>query len=393
MSTELPRARRLQLLDHMRHSKAYGGLGRAASAPLADGLAAHWLVDAGYATDRNAAAALAAALAVSARGSRHAGGEAGAAGAKKAVLNGLDRKARAVRGLREVLRETAEAWREVCGAVLTREGHEVQYKKVVGCEAWGRYLVAVEDLAAAELPVEGEMLADERKAGFFNLYNSMIVHAKLVYGHPTSLSKRGTFFNSAAYNVCGVRLNSGDLEHKVLRRKATDGSDLAPFRLAEKDPRMHFVLNCGARSCPPIRHISFDNPEPDIAANTAYFIAHNVELKGHRARVSRLWKWFRNDFTPGTARSAALLAWISNHGDEAASAKILPLLTAMKDNPVLDADDTSEASCASGEESAAATSKVKVKFFKYDWADNGDWDAPKDDGLMPLYDASFALNK
>lgn len=393
MSADLPRARRLLLLDHMRHDTAYGGLGeRVVSAPLSGFAAAHWLAGAGYA-DGSAAGGLADALALSERGARHAGGAAAAAGPKKAVLNGLDREARVVRPLAEVLREASDAWREVCGVVLTREGHEVLYREVVKCEAWSRYLVAVEDLAAAEFPAAGEMSEDERKAAFFNLYNSLVLHAKLVYGHPTSLSKRGTFFNSAAYSVCGVRINTADLEHKVLRRKAADGSELAQFRLAEKDPRMHFVLNCGARSCPPIRPISMVNTEHDIAANTVYFIAKNVDIKGHRARVSRLWKWFRNDFTPGTTRNAALLAWISSQGDEGAKAKILPLLTAMQRDPTLDNDGASESSCTSAEEPAVASGKVKIKFQKYDWQDNGDWDAPKDDSLMPLYDVSFALNK
>jgi hypothetical protein len=35
--------------------------------------------------------------------------------------------------------------------------------------------------------------------------------------------------------------------------------------------------------------------------------------------------------------------------------------------------------------------RVNLSFDSYDWADNGDWDAPPDDRNMTLYDASFKL--
>jgi Protein of unknown function, DUF547 len=387
-TSPLSRERRLVLLDVLRHAPEYGGLGRAAGKALTTGVVADWLLARRHAHSAAAAVALADELGLGGPSAQCGVALASGAGAKEAVLNGFT--GGEVRPLEDVLRDVADAFREVCEVVLRRNGHEVLYGEIAGLEAWGRYLVAVEDLAVSS---GGEMPDAVRKAGFFNVYNAMIVHAKLVYGHPKSLALRGKFFTSASYTVCGVRLMSGDLEHKVLRRKAADGSELARFRLHEKDPRMHFVLNCGARSCPPIRPISMDDPETDIAANTTYFIGQNVTFKGRKVMVSRLWKWFRNDFTPGTTRNAALLAWISAHGDESVRAQILQLLSATQIDLVMDADGAPDPSGGVAGGASSVHGKVKVKFCKYDWADNGDWNAPSDTEFMPLYDASFALKK
>lgn len=279
------------------------------------------------------------------------------------------------RGLQSVLMDVCDDFAAICEDVLTRDGHEVLYKNVRTHPAWPRYLLHVSQLASAR--PSAEMSDDVRKACFLNLYNALIIHAKLVYGHPTTIAKRGTFFNNAAYYVCGTRLTSVDLEHQVLRGKAKPESPLHQFKLSRIDPRMHFVLNCGARSCPPIRPISTTDAESNIRDAASCFIGKNVIFDGsaHEIRLSRLWKWFRNDFTPGTARDQALLAWISSHAPDHIQAKLTALISRKNTDDFVDANTT------------------KVKFARYDWADNGDWNAPPDDGLMFLYDASFAKQK
>lgn len=236
--------------------------------------------------------------------------------------------------------------------------------------AWGDWLVAANDLRSA---VPGEMDDGVRKAGMFNLYNGLVIHAKLVFGHPTSLAKRGTFFNLAAYVVCGVRVSSGDLEHQVLRCKATGKSVFVPLRLAVKDPRMHFVLNCGSRSCPPVRAIRFDEAEEDIVAATVYFIHKHVIVEGRRVTLSRLWKWFRGDFTPDSTRTQSLLAWISGNAPPDVREMLLPLLSAMGGNDDMDGgevhDETSgtSAEVKSDQPRSPKNSKVRIKFQRYDW--------------------------
>jgi hypothetical protein len=73
------------------------------------------------------------------------------------------------------------------------------------------------------------------------------------------------FWKIHCYNIGGAVYSLDDIEHGVLR--ANRGHPAAGGRpqfgpedprrrglvVQELDPRIHFALNCGARSCPPIR--------------------------------------------------------------------------------------------------------------------------------------------
>lgn len=278
------------------------------------------------------------------------------------------------RPMADVLADINSTFKSLCEDVLLRNGHEVVYAMIRPHPAWKRILLHVAQLAyATESP---KMDPLHRKASLYNLYNVLIFHAKLVFGHPTTLAKRGKFFRSAAYVICGTHVNSVDLEHAILRCKAEASSPLYRFRLEQKDPRMHFVLNCGARSCPPIRPLSNETVEKDLQEATIYFTNKEVGIRYGEPSpawidLSRLFKWFRNDFTPGSFRDAALTAWIAANSDTELSRKMQSLTKNISEDP----------------------KQVKIKFSKYDWQDNGDWSAPPDDGLMFVYDASFAKER
>lgn len=355
MSTLNKRAAQLHLEDSLRHLKSLGGLGLSqAQAPLARSA-----LDKVSSTKLNTDALPDFIPGLSKDAGRSSAAAAAGAGKAKAVLNVFSGEhGAAARPLGEVLTEMSVALAEVCEAVLKRQGHEVVYKDVAATEAWPRYLYAVEALATASVDGIAEVV---RKGGLYNMYNGLIIHAKLIYGHPTTLAKRGTFFNSAAYMVCGTRVSSPDLEHMVLRCKASDDSPLGKLKLQKKDPRMHFILNCGARSCPPIRVLQMDAVEEGIVANTRYFIGLHCNIDGRKVLLSRLWKWFRNDFTPNTTRNPALLAWIAANASDDANGKLVGLVGVMNDNPAMDAGEA--VPNASGESGAKVTDgKVRVKF-------------------------------
>ena len=65
-----------------------------------------------------------------------------------------------------------------------------------------------------------------------------------------------------AYNVGGLLFTLDEIEHGVLRCNKGHPKDEKPMftdearkslSLSFLDPRIHFALNCGATSCPPIR--------------------------------------------------------------------------------------------------------------------------------------------
>jgi Protein of unknown function, DUF547 len=214
--------------------------------------------------------------------------------------------------------------------------------------------------------------------------------AKLVHGHPNSLANRGVFFKRAAYSISGIRVSCTDLEHKLLRCKAKPGHPLYGLRLRQFDPRIHFVLNCGARSCPPVCPLAASSDteiESAIVNATTSFIDASVRITVHNGdgvkrscgrgrtgvsavELSRLFKWFRTDFTRGRGQDAILLQWICEQAAQGKQDELRVVLLAMTQGH-----------------------KAKLRFDSYDWADNGDWNLPPDDRLMAFYDVAFKLNE
>ena len=77
------------------------------------------------------------------------------------------------------------------------------------------------------------------------------------------------------------------------------------------DPRIHFALNCGALSCPPIRVYSAANLEAGLAAAAAAFCSAEVRVLREQREVelSMIFKWYGSDF----GSIDQLLAFIANN--------------------------------------------------------------------------------
>ncbi|HLL53409.1 MAG TPA: DUF547 domain-containing protein, partial [Myxococcaceae bacterium] len=104
---------------------------------------------------------------------------------------------------------------------------------------------------------------DARLAFWLNVYNALTRHALVARRVRGNLLLHLRLFSRAAYAVGGQRYSLNLIEHGLLRGNQTVPP--LPFRAAKTgdprlaaaprrlEPRIHFALNCGARSCPPIR--------------------------------------------------------------------------------------------------------------------------------------------
>ncbi|KAI0564960.1 Winged helix-like DNA-binding [Gracilaria domingensis] len=263
-----------------------------------------------------------------------------------------------------VLSDLNVAFAQVCHTSVSVDGHFVEYSAIRGSAAWRKALVLLAELAVCDDSTMKSAPASFKQASFYNLYNILIFHAKLVYGHPTDLLKRSRFFNEAAYIIAGKKITSVELEHAVCRRTMAANDERFSWVLEEKDPRMHFILNCGAQSCPPLLPLEIENVDLQLQKSTSNFIQNNcdVSLTAKTVTLSRLWKWFRPDFTPSSTSDGDLIRWISERASDAKK-KELAELTA---------------------------GDYKIKFKVYNWADNGDVNAKPDVRFMAVYDISFA---
>ena len=78
------------------------------------------------------------------------------------------------------------------------------------------------------------------------------------------------------------------------------------------DPRIHFALNCGARSCPPVKLFTAEGLEKELKAAAQAFVSSEVRVPDETGRVelSKLFEWYGADFG---ATDAALLRKLASY--------------------------------------------------------------------------------
>lgn len=143
---------------------------------------------------------------------------------------------------------------------------------------------------------------------WLNLYNALLLHETALRPREGSLLRHRRLFSTAAYRVGRSTYTLNEIEHGVLRcnRRAPYGLR-PPFRRGDPrllslpsslDPRVHFALNCGARSCPPIRPFGAAEVDAQLDAATAGYLRTEVELDRDSGSLTLpgLMKLYRRDF-------------------------------------------------------------------------------------------------
>jgi glutaredoxin len=144
-----------------------------------------------------------------------------------------------------------------------------------------------------------------------NLYNFMIKYAFCKVGVGTTDMSRYSFFTNVQFQVGDHVFSFQDLENGVLRgnRKApySMGAQFSPKdpRLAlsckdDVDCRIHFALNCGAASCPPIKTFTADSIDEELRIVALAFCEDNVKMErgggGGEVTLSKILNWYQEDF-------------------------------------------------------------------------------------------------
>ena len=84
-------------------------------------------------------------------------------------------------------------------------------------------------------------------------------------------------------------------------------SDTRRQLMLKCDPRIHFALNCGAVSCPPIAVYSADELNEQLETATQGFLEGNTAVNDSTISVSMLFKWYQEDFG---GSDSAVITWI-----------------------------------------------------------------------------------
>lgn len=139
-------------------------------------------------------------------------------------------------------------------------------------------MIAEADLTSAE--------KNTKLAFYINSYNLLTIK-NLIDSWPikSPLDKKG-FFDAVKFTVAGESLTLNEIENKKLR----------------PDPRVHFVLVCGAKGCPTIMNSAYmpDKVQSQLdiqtkkALDNASFI--KIDEAGGKVLISEIFKWYADDF-------------------------------------------------------------------------------------------------
>ena len=195
---------------------------------------------------------------------------------------------------------------------VSSDGLKVKYADMRSSAAFVEYIMLTSSLRSVSLSELAALEEPLRKSFFINLYNALILHATAVLGPPADSSEaRSLFFSGrsgAMYNIGGHDFSPDDIEHGILRANCPHPSKpttsflpeddvRASLALTSLDPRIHFILNCGAASCPPIKVLSGDPDEALTLAAAAYLSAEvYVDKKDFKLHLPRLALWYGADF-------------------------------------------------------------------------------------------------
>ena len=145
------------------------------------------------------------------------------------------------------------------------------------------------------------------KAFWVNYYNATV--QVLLLEDPKKYDDRGAFFSTKWTIVAGHELSLDDIEHGIIRgskHKYTLGytskffvEDFEEtFRLDELDYRVHFALNCGALSCPPVAIYKAEALDKQLEVASKTYLTREVRYDASKKRVAVpvLCQWFYADF-------------------------------------------------------------------------------------------------
>ena len=149
-----------------------------------------------------------------------------------------------------------------------------------------RYLKILENVDPARLS------RNEQFAFYANAYNAWTIKL-ILSGYPdvASIKDLGSLLKSPwkkkIVRITGEVISLDHVEHEILRPRY-------------KDPRVHFAINCAAKSCPPLRQEPFSGAilDQQLDDSTRSFIndPKSYRLEDNELYVSRIFKWFSEDF-------------------------------------------------------------------------------------------------
>jgi len=131
--------------------------------------------------------------------------------------------------------------------------------------------------------------ANKEKAYWINVYNAYTIKM-IIDNYPvqkiTDLHG-GKPWDQKWINIGNKTYSLNDVEHKILRPKFNDA-------------RIHFAVNCAAKSCPKVwnRAWTEENIEGALETLTKAFVTNTSQnqITPNAVNLSKIFEWYREDF-------------------------------------------------------------------------------------------------
>ena len=163
-------------------------------------------------------------------------------------------------------------------------------------EAFDEYLVELREKAPMK-----DWSKSERKAFYINAYNAYTIKF-IITKYPVKSPKDVKFSGKDMWHFRMVQIGPQkydltQVDDNILRNMG--------------DPRIHFAINCGAKSCPKLLNEAYtaENINAQLTKVTKAFVrnsTHNV-LKSKKVTISRIFEWYAEDFNKGSETTISFL--------------------------------------------------------------------------------------
>ncbi|UCE79217.1 MAG: DUF547 domain-containing protein [Nitrospiraceae bacterium] len=188
----------------------------------------------------------------------------------------------------------------------TKRGR-VDYQKLIDSDAYRTYRLLTNGLQKFN---PSSLLGRREKIAFWvNLYNTIVVDGIAKMGIQQSVKEVSSFFDSVKYNIGGYLFSPDDIEHGILRGNTRPWfRPFKQFGLRDKrrewvvlpvDPRIHFALVCGSRSCAPIDYYEPQNIYDQLNEASKSFVNSSevvVLPEEGKLMLSEIFRWYETDF-------------------------------------------------------------------------------------------------
>lgn len=156
--------------------------------------------------------------------------------------------------------------------------------------------------------LEESLVTDEQKLAFWvNIYNAYI--QVILSEKPDLYKDKRAFFKSEQIPIAGRLVSFEKIEHGIIRksqwplglglvRKWFPNKFERKLRVRERDYRIHFALNCGAKDCPPVAVYYAERLDEQFDTGTESYLKRTSDYDSNKKEVAvtSLFNWFRGDF-------------------------------------------------------------------------------------------------